>query len=444
MAISGAILKRSLMIQLTVDNSYSRITGLSDLEHKELKELLSYEIDAQAAYFSGSFRTKRSLFGKRGDFPTGCLYLVNRWLNDKNHVYNDHRTRPQPRHGLFSLNLGLTPYQPQLNAVKACLTHNRGTISAVTGSGKSVMMALLVNALQLRTLIIVPNLALKNQLTESFRQYFGSLTNITIENIDSSKLINERDYDVLIIDEAHHVAAKTYRNLNKKAWGGIYHRYFFTATPYRSREEEQLLMESVCGEVIYKLDYKTAVDSEFIAPVEAYYIELPHTDTDGYTWSEVYSDLVVNNEARNKIIKNLIHLLEGQNVLTLVKEIRHGEWLKTITGSPFANGQDEGSKDLISQFSNGEFKSLIGTTGVMGEGIDSKPTEWVIIAGLGKSRPAFIQQVGRGIRKYEGKESCKVIIFKDKSHKWTLAHFNAQVRYLKEEYGIKPAKLEVE
>ena len=43
------------------------------------------------------------------------------------------------------------------------------------------------------------------------------------------------------------------------------------------------------------------------------------------------------------------------------------------------------------EFNMGEIKTLIGTTGVVGEGVDTRPTEYVIIAGLGKSKPAFMQ-----------------------------------------------------
>lgn len=433
------------MIVINIGNSYSKISGLSSEEHAHLKKLLSYKIDPQAAYFSGSFKTTRTLLGTRGDFPTGLLNEVREWSRlhfEAVHVV-DSRTFPQRQGKLFDLTLGVTPYLEQNEAVEACIRRQRGTVSAVTGSGKSLMMAMLVNRLQLRTMIIVPNLALKAQLSKTFTEYFGSLKNITIKNIDDPSLMNEKNYDVLIVDEAHHVAAKTYRNLNKKAWTSICYRFFFTATPYRTKEEELMLMQSISGEVVYELGYGAAVASNMIVPVEAYYVECPRVDTDGYTWSEVYSDLVVNNEGRNKIIKDLMHSLQGQHVLTLVKEIKHGEWLKAISGTVFANGQDEYSKEYITQFSDGGIKSLIGTTGVMGEGVDCKPAEWVIIAGLGKSKGAFLQHVGRGIRKYPGKQSCKIIIFKDSSHRWSLAHFKAQVKYLKEVYGVKPIKLDV-
>jgi superfamily II DNA or RNA helicase len=440
------------MIQLTVGNSYSRITGLNDGQHRELKDLLSYKIDAQQAYFSSDWRGgKRSLFGKRGDFPTGLLYLVEGWLGEDQINYEgfDNRVRPMARKGEFPISLEHIPYQEQEEAANACTYDHRGILVAPTGVGKSLIIALIIRNLEVPTLIVVPSLELKRQLSESLADLFnytdvGPGKPIWVENVDALDPTKEvTGYDCVIIDEFHHSGAKTHRTLNKKAWKNIYYRFGLTATPFRSNDNERLLLESVLSEVIYRIDYKAAVEKNYIVPLEAYYIDLPQTDTNGETWAEVYGDLVVENEARNKIIKDLIHSLEGQNVLTLVKEIKHGDWLRTISGSPFANGQDDGSRQLIGQFASGQLKSLIGTTGVLGEGVDTKPAEWVILAGLGKSKNAFMQQVGRAFRKYPGKESAKVILFRDKSHKWTLAHFNAQVKYLREEYGVKPIKLEI-
>lgn len=339
----------------------------------------------------------------------------------------------------------MEPYKDQQDAVLAAVKHGRGTISMPTGTGKSVTMALLVNALQVRTLIIVPTLALKNQLRESFTAFFGSLNNITIENIDSGKLNTASDYDCLIIDEAHHVAASTYRKLNKRAWGKIYYRFFFTATPFRSKSNEQMLLESVAGQVIYELTYHQSVDAGYIVPVEAYYVDVPPSVTHANTWAGVYSTLVVQNEARNKIIAQLLATLNTCETptLCLVKEIKHGENLQALKGIHFANGLNQDTQLYIQAFNRQKINCLIGTTGILGEGVDTKPAEFIILAALGKSKNAFMQQVGRGLRRFKDKASCKVILFKDFSHKWTLAHFKAQVKILKDEYGVIPVKLDL-
>jgi superfamily II DNA or RNA helicase len=434
------------MLKVVLGNSMCRIEGYSPKQFSDLRELLSYHIDSQQAFYAGAYRSsKRYLLDRKGVFPTGLLYIVQKYLGDTNsqHTVIDNRKRPEARHGLFSLSLGYPPYPEQEEIAEAGKRLERGTISAPTGFGKSIAIAVLINKLQLKTLIVVPNLELKRQLKETLSALFGSLNSITVENIDSGSLKSATDYDCLIIDEAHHVAASTYRKLNRTAWKGIYYRFFFTATPFRSRDEEQLLFESVAGQVIYRVDYKTAVDRGYVVPMEAYFYDLPKVESDGHKWSQVYSSLVVNRKDRNGLIAHLMGSLhwQGINALCLVKEIKHGNLLSDLSGAAFANGKGDDCQDLISWFNEGKLKCLIGTTGVVGEGVDTKPAEFVIIAGLGKSKNAFMQQVGRGFRRYPGKESCKIILFRDPSHKWTKAHFKAQVKYLREEYGVKPVKL---
>lgn len=432
------------MILVSVNNSYSRVSGLTASQEKELRELLSYSLDAKYAYFRGSFRPrKRCLLSKKGDFPTGLLPRVLEFA--KIYKIVGHVTRPLP---VPKINVGVfkvKPYQEQLEAADLAVKLGRGIISACTGSGKSLIIALIASRLHLNTLVVVPTLELKQQLMASLLEVFGTLEYLTIENIDSSNLEKEGYYDCLIIDEAHHVAAKTYQKLNKTVWTSIYHRFFLTATPFRNQTEETLLFESIAGQVIYKLSYKDAVSKGYIVPLEAYYYEVPKVSTNAFTWAEVYSELVVNNEPKNDLIAALGLRLNKAGIpgLILVKEVKHGDLLLKKTGLFFINGSDEESRKYLKEFNKGLIKVLIGTTGILGEGVDTKPCEYVIIAGLGKAKSAFMQAVGRALRKYPGKQSAKVIIIKDRSHKYLARHFNAQCAILKEEYGITAQKLEL-
>ncbi len=431
------------MIHLTIGNSYSRVIGLNPSQEAAVRKALSYSVPDPRGF---NFRqTTRYLIDKRGNFPTGLLGHLKKAL-DVGGGQTDTRVRPTSlRLDLACIKLPFEPYNEQRRACSHALSHDRGTVVMPTGSGKSITMALLINQLQVRTLIVVPNLTLKRQLTESFLQYFGPTPNIVIENIDSRRLKTLTDFDCLIVDEAHHSAARTYRELNKKAWNSIYYRFFFTATPFRGREEEQILMESISGDVIYTLDYKTAVASGMILPIEAYYIELPKIPIKGRTWPQVYKEAVTHRQDRNEIIGDIICNLwrENKATLCLVKEILHGEILTNHGAWGFANGKDENTAQMLEEFAEGERGILIGTTGVCGEGVDTKACEYVIIAGLGKSKPQFMQQAGRSLRKFPGKDSAKIILIKDKSHKFTIAHFNAQCKILREEYNVTPAKLEI-
>lgn len=422
-------------MNIIVGNSYSRIQGLSKEEFEALKEYLSYTLGGKNAYFSKFQYRRVSLLGKMGDFPTGLIKDVKNLFPAA--VLSDSRVVPV-KLAKSSINLPeIIPYVDQILAVKAAVQYGRGIISMPTGTGKSLVIAMIAKEFRVKTLVIVPSLEIKKQLKASIDSDF-----VTVENIDSRSLKNLKDFGCLIIDEAHHSAAKTYRKLNKSVWNNIHHRFFLTATPFRNDPEEELLFKSIAGDIIFDISYKAAIDKGYIVPVDAFFIEMPKQHTDAYTYREVYNELVVNNANRNFAIADLMANIDA-STLCLVREIEHGERLSELTGIPFVSGQDDESRDYIRQFNSGGIKQLIGTTGVLGEGIDTKPCEYVIIAGLGKAKSQFMQQIGRAVRRYEGKESAKVILIKDKSHKFLVRHFNTQAKILLDVFGIKPVRLDI-
>lgn len=437
------------LITLIMGNSYSRIVGLNQDQMKALRKELSYKLDyAAAAYIPNPANHIKYCIDLKGNFASGLMHRVTAFIKKHDLKVQYVATepvfaRPQLRRAFKLTTPVVMPYHDQSKALEAIINSPRGIISLPTGTGKSMVIAMLLVELKLRTVIIVPTLELKQQLTESLKSQLTSMEGVIIENTDSNALNDVSDYDCLIIDEAHHVAAKTYHKLNKSSWNHIPYRYMFTATPFRNNSEETLLFEGIAGQIIYELSYQDAVKAGYIVPIEAYYLEVPKSVVKGEVYAKVYSELVVNNESRNLMTATLLARLwsVGKSVLCLVKEIKHGEILSQLTGTPFANGADENSREFIKDFSTGRYKALIGTTGLVGEGVDTKPCEYVIIAGLGKARSAFLQQVGRSVRKYPDKDSAKVIIFKDDSHKWTRRHFNEQKKILLDYYGVEVIKL---
>lgn len=432
------------MVKLIHGCSYSRIIGLTPGQFKALQKKLSYNV---GSYFSGYGTYKKSLLNKRGEFPTGLQNIVHTFTIENGIHYVYTRSKDLYINKIqkdISIKVDICPYDWQVNAALAAEYIN-GTVVAPTGSGKSMAMFLAIERLKLKTLIVVPTVELKNQLKTEVKRIFNNPNYIIVENIDSKSLIKKNDYGLLIIDEVHHAAAKTYQKLNKKYWDTIPHRVCFTATPFRNDPEEELLFKSIAGDVIYELEYDEAVRKGYIVPVDSFYIPIPSQQTEAYSYNQVYSELVVNNDFRNAAIVELIEKLKENDVYTLilVKEVKHGEILSDRTEIPFVNGKDEESRSYIKEFNSGKIKVLIGTEAMLGEGIDTKPCEYVVIAGLGKARSAFMQKVGRSLRRYPGKESGKVIIFYDKSHKFLVRHFKAQKKILVDEYGSKPVELKI-
>ncbi len=418
------------MLTLTIGNSYSQLTGLSALQEKQVRSALSYTV---GDFFSGFGPRKKSMINKKGFFPTGLLHRLP--LIPGKTI--DNRKVPKQAEKPF-----LQPsYLWQDKAVQKATIYHRGGIVAPTGSGKSRAMLMMCIRFDLKTLIIVPSLEIKKQLSEDMKQ----CPKVVVENIDSPRLKTLTDFDMLIIDEVHGAAAKTYQTLNKTAWTKIYYRYFFSATYFRNSPDETMLFEAVAGKPIYQLTYKEAVTAKYIVPIESYYLDIPKQEVQGFTYREVYNEAVVNNVVRNIIIGHAIYQLTeaGRPLLCLVKEVAHGKILANLTGVSFVHGQDDESRKYIQKFKDGKINSIIATTAMLGEGIDTKPCEFVIIAGSGKAKSQFMQQVGRTLRNFPGKESGKVILVKDRSHRYLTKHYGIQRKILLEEYACIPTKLEV-
>lgn len=446
---------------LTIGNSLSQIQGLNPKADKALRNLLSYRLDqGPKANYSKFYKPRlKCLIDRRGYFPTGLLPRVMAFLDmslkltGDTLTLKDTRITPGCPTSLFSMALQVTPYQDQLDAATACIGAARGIVSAVTGFGKSVLIGLIIQGLSLKTLVVVPTLSLKTQLTNSLTAWFGKKLvgglgkTLAVENVDSLPMDPKayKGYDTLILDEFHRSASKTYQKLNNKAWGGIYHRFGVTATPTRTIKAEELLLEAILSEVVYEVPYARAVEQGFIVPVEAYYIDVKSEPMKGdpTNWKSVYSELIVKNRRRNDLIIEMLTNLQdaGKATLCLVKEIAHGQTLQDATGIDFASGVGGNTTELVEAFCRGS-GSLIGTTGVLGTGQDTKPAEYIVLAAGGKSPIELQQNIGRGLRKYPGKDSCKVILFRDESNKFLLRHFKQQVKVLKETYGIVPERIE--
>ncbi len=462
------------MVVLKICNSTCTITGLMPQRFQSLRSASSVrqKTGRMVRGKSGKrFPETRTTYmiDKRGEFSTGLLYLVEEFLQAKNLKYEISDLRRVPKLNQFPedkvpATYAFEPYPEQDEAAIAALTYTRGIIVGPTGVGKSAIAARICDGFRVPTLIVVPSLELKAQLTASLSEIFGhenvgELNRkgypthfISVENVDAlDPRKPQQGIDLVIIDEFHHAGAKTYRVLSKQAWKGIYHRLGLTATPFRSNEDERLLLESVLSQVIYRIEYKTAVAKGYIVPLEVYYVELPAIELKkNLSYASVYKQLIVDRKDRNALIAELTYNLvdAGRSVLVLTKQIEHGLKLQTMIEDigydiPFVKGENDNNRDVIGRFSSGEERGLVGTTGVIGEGVDTRAAEWAVLAAGGKSKNAFMQQIGRVFRLFGDKQSGKVIMFYDPSHKWMIDHFDACVKYLLDEYGVIPVKLDL-
>src|ERR1017187_7742471 len=146
------------MVTIHVDNSYSQITGLDPKQFAALRKELSYSTGSQALYAGGNYPRVRYLIDNKGFFPTGLLSRLERHLEKTKipsiyHPNSMYITTEKVNHKADWTSIH--PYRHQLEAVNMADICHRGSLEMPTGSGKSLVLALITDKFSVRTLIIV-------------------------------------------------------------------------------------------------------------------------------------------------------------------------------------------------------------------------------------------------------------------------------------------------
>jgi superfamily II DNA or RNA helicase len=113
-------------------------------------------------------------------------------------------------------------------------------------------------------------------------------------------------------------------------------------------------------------------------------------------------------------------------VLILIRNIEHGEELnRLIPDSVFLSGRDDTNlrDSTFKKYENKEIPVLIGTMGILSEGISINAIRTLIIAQGGKSEIVAAQSLGRALRR-DGDDKQKAIVYEffDIGNKYTEKH----------------------
>lgn len=462
--------------RMQIKNGESQIKGLTRDQHRKLWHELSYEVDTGRADYKTKIvdgnrervripkMARTSLLNKHGRFPSGLVNHVADFLTHTKVVFeiDDQRIAPPLQSHADDFQIAQETFVPlawQGEAALAAVSAERGIVAAPTGTGKSIAACMIMYGFGVKTLIVVPSLTLKEQLTSTINWMFGSRTagplvkrkasyTVTVENIDALRTTDDLSgVDLLLLDEYHHSAAETYREHSVGLWKDIYYRIGLTATPFRSRNEEAMRMAAIVSDVVYQLPYSKAISDGLISPMEVYFVDAdrPSSRTEAYSdYHKAYRGLVVDNEAAISQIANISRTLYqgSKSALVLCRQIEHGNaikeklWDEYAIDVPFAEGESDLKSHDIENFCKQVEPLLIGTVGVLGEGVDTKPAEYVVIAGAGKAKVQLMQNLGRGFRTFPGKKMCRIIIIRYTGNRWLEKHFEDTVEHIKTEYGL--------
>ena len=324
----------------------------------------------------------------------------------------------------------------ELNRVRA-MGASRALITASAGSGKTFLAAFdALNFNPRRLLYIVHEGSILMKSYETFQRVFGSdksygiyngeykepeadfvfATNITMAN--SLELFEKHSWDYIIIDECHHATAETYRKIIE---------YFepqfllgITATPERMDGEDVFALFD--QNVPYELRLRDAIVNGLVVPFKYYgirdeLIEYGYEATKGHKFVEQFSD-----ENHCEFIYKMIekHRIPGQKLkaLAFCRDVSHAirmsqamaDYYHTqyLTGKNAIGERVRAYNDLQNEFADLE---MLFTVDILNEGVDIPGVNMVLFLRPTDSQTIFIQQLGRGLRNYEGKKYVTVLDF---------------------------------
>ncbi|MCG3175451.1 MAG: UvrABC system protein B [Candidatus Omnitrophica bacterium] len=425
--------------------SYAKRTGNKKLYNSSLFQLKELEKSEIVCWF------------KDNSFPTGHLNLVLDLLQNLNIQINIKDTRSKPKNTILIpfKNKPHTPRYYQKEMIEKGIETSRGVFESCVGSGKSLIMLYLIKEISVKSLIIVPSKGLLEQLYQEFAPIFGvnkvqmldsdqvrkgkSLKDIRIITIQSLASLQKKgelshlvsDIDALFIDEFHHAASESFTNLLPEI-NHIYYRFGFSGTFLRN-DGRTLDMWGFLSNRLYHYPPFKAIQEGFLTPMELRIYDLWGRSSKQYQ-KEYDMNYCGGQEILDQIISIINSIKLGEQVLILVnKKDKSGKIISDFLdlqgySNIFVSGDDK--KEFVSkkiqEFNDKKISILIGSS-VLGEGIDIRSTDHLIMCQGGKSEIVVVQALGRVVRKFEGKEMAIVHDFNFVNTNYLSKHFEKRL-----------------
>ena len=453
--LCGSLNLRNSLVTIILKKNICNIIDESDVAFlRKLDNYLSFKVQGAEhtwAFKNGSWNGIRHILTSNLTFPAGLLKRVEKFYqkHKKELKIIDNRIKASASTPIdidesLSL-LGKIPYDYQVDVLNAAKENNCGIIRSATGSGKTIMSAMMIAHFGKRAIIYVIGKDLLWQTYEFFDKVFDQeigivgdgeckielinvvsvwtvgqalgveKSKILLDTNDGEKAINKEKYkDILdlmrtakvhIFDECHLASCDTIQSISTKI--NSEHLYGLSASPYRD-DGSDLLIEGVFGSTIIDIPASQLIKSGLLAKPLIKFVKVPPIKNLPKTYSAVYKEYITENEIRNNlIIKNAINLVnKGYKTLILFSKLSHGKILfnKISKKIPviLLSGKDSLKKrqEAKDKIASGEIKCILAST-IFDIGVDLPALSGLVIAGGGKSSIRAVQRVGRVIRRYE-------------------------------------------
>ncbi|MCG8388283.1 MAG: DEAD/DEAH box helicase [Cytophagales bacterium] len=366
-------------------------------------------------YFTFIEETENEVVVPRGFVGTLLRYLKQ---NSIDHSFIDQRIKRNTVP--FAVQFELYPYQETVT--QAASKKDFGIIVSPPGTGKTIIGLKIIADKQQPALIIVHRKQLLQQWTERIQAFLGIPKReigsigqgkakvgemITVgmiqslgKQLEKETIENLKDrFGTIIIDECHHLPAKSYADTISKL--NPYYQYGLTATPFRKGSDGKAIFIHL-GNII------ASIQVQDLASYKRPKIVVRNTDLDIPFNSktdtfETLSKVLVHDSARNQLIlKDVkVELEKGKRTVIITERKEHitvlEQWLKqsyeviTLSGDDTYGSRESKWKEL----KLGNYQVLITTGQYFGEGTDLHNASCLFLAYPFSFKGKLIQYIGR-------------------------------------------------
>lgn len=384
-----------------------------------------------------------------------------------------------------SLSLPFDIRSYQLDCVQKGLERKRGILLSPTGSGKSLIiyvilsyyLGLLRAESDSRVLLIVPTTSLVEQMYTDFleygmpenlahRIYSGKDKNFSTPIVISTwqsiyKLPKQwfQQFGMVIGDECHGFKSKSLMSIMNKCTEAEYR--FGTTGTLDGTQTHELVLQGLFGRTYKVTTTKELQDENHLAKLDIKRIVLEYPEEERKNWgTKTYQeeiDYIVSNQVRNKFIANLA-LDQNGNTLVLYNYVeKHGKPLFDLIDSKvnddrkvfFVSGDVQTSdreaiRGIVEKQKNA---IIVASLGTFSTGINIRNLHNIIFASPSKSQIRVLQSIGRGLRKSDDGVTTKLydiidsIDWKSKKN-FALQHGDERLKiYQREKFDHKTYKV---
>lgn len=252
-----------------------------------------------------------------------------------------------------------------------------------------------------------------------YRQLFVSIQ--TLNNQLEQLNLTPDYYDYIVIDEVHHIAAKSYRAVLAHFQPSLL--LGLTATP--ERHDGGDILADFGGVIAAEIRLPEAINRRHLSPFQYFGID-DDTDLRNIAWSRGRYDigqltnLYTHNQARvDKVVLSLQEIvtdISRMKALAFCVSREHADYmtkqllLKGINADILTSDNSDQRQHKQQALRSGQINVLC-VVDIFNEGVDIPEVDTLLFLRPTESLTIFLQQLGRGLRLAEGKECCTVLDF---------------------------------